>query len=100
VIYKVVHYQVKQAELGTAKQAILEFVNAITQDEPQTVYEAFAQADGVSFVHFMSFRDEAAEKYHQSAPHTMKFVEVLYPRCEVAPQFTDLTLVGTTRREG
>ena len=37
-----------------------------------------------------------AEAYHQKAPHTMKFVEVLYPNCEVQLRFTDLRLLEST----
>ncbi len=41
----------------------------------------------------MSFENEEAEEKHKTAAHTMKFVEVLYPLCEVGPMFTELTAV-------
>lgn len=79
-----------------ARQAIREFVEAIARHEPHTFYEAYEAADGVSFLHLMAFPDEAAEKNHQTAPHAMKFVESLYPRCEVQPAFAGLALVRST----
>lgn len=97
MIRKVVRYQVKEAELRPVEQAITEFVDAIAQNEPYTVYEAYQSDDGVSFVHFMSFPNQEAEEKHQTATYTMKFVEVLYPRCEAAPVFTDLKLVRSSR---
>jgi quinol monooxygenase YgiN len=97
VIRKVVRYKVKEAELEPVEQAITEFVDAIAQNEPHTVYEAYQSDDGVSFIHFMSFPDQEAEQKHQTAAYTMKFVQVLYPRCEEAPVFTDLKLVRSSR---
>jgi hypothetical protein len=44
----------------------------------------------------MELPDAEAEAYHQKAPHTMKFVEVRYPSCEVQPRFTELRLLEST----
>lgn len=98
VIWKIVHYKVQPDKLARIRRAIEDFVGAIGQSEPQTFYEAYQAEDGRSFVHIMSFPDEATEKFHQSAPHTLRFVEVLYPSCEEAPVFTTLSLVGTTQK--
>lgn len=97
MIYKTVRYRVKQDELEEVERAVREFVAGIAADEPQTVYEAYQTADRLTFVHFMAFPDETAEKYHQSAPHTMRFVDVLYPSCDEVPVFTDLAMVRSTR---
>ena len=48
-------------------------------------------------VHLMSFVDEEAERIHRSTPHVKKFVEILYPNCDEAPAFVDLTLVRSTQ---
>ena len=40
----------------------------------------------------MAFPDHEAERAHQTAEHTTRFVEILYPNCEEAPSFVDLTL--------
>ena len=44
----------------------------------------------------MSFPDGGAERTHQTADYTQRFVDVLYPNCEVRPHFTDLKMVGST----
>lgn len=100
MIHKIARYKVREAELKTVEQAITEFVDAIAENEPHTLYEAYQSDDSVSFVHFMSFPDQEAEKTHQTAPYTTKFVQVLYPRCEEAPAFTDLKLVRSTKASG
>ncbi len=96
MIRKVVQYKVKKVEVRAVEQAIIEFVAAVTQNEPHTFYEAYQGGDGVSFIHFMAFPDQDAAKKHQTAAYTLKFVEVLYPRCEAAPTFTDLKLVRSS----
>ncbi|MBI4410715.1 MAG: hypothetical protein HY561_13475, partial [Gemmatimonadetes bacterium] len=81
-IVKVARYRVKATELGTVESAILEFVAAVRRAEAHTVYEAYRQPDGVTFLHFMSFANAGAEQMHRQAPYTLRFVDVLYPRCE------------------
>lgn len=92
---KIAEYKVKPDKVGEAEGAIQEFVAAISAEEPDTFYTAYQKDDGVSFIHFMAFRDAEAEKKHQKAPYTSKFVEILYPNCEEQPRFTDLTLVDS-----
>jgi hypothetical protein len=33
---------------------------------------------------------------HQRAPYTLRFVEALYPNCEVEPSFTDLIMIQSS----
>ena len=96
MIRKVAQYKVKKAEVRGVEQAIIEFVAAITQNEPHTFYEAYQGGDGVSFIHFMAFPDQDAENQHMTATYTTKFVGVLYPTCEAAPTFTGLKLVRSS----
>ncbi len=96
MIRKVAQYKVKKVEVRAVEQAIIEFVAAITQNEPHTFYEAYQSGDGVSFIHFMAFPDQDAEKKHLAAIYTMKVAEVLSPRCEAAPTFTGLKLVRSS----
>jgi quinol monooxygenase YgiN len=68
-------------------------------DEPGTLrYESFREADGVSYVHFMSFADDAAEQAHGQTDHMKQFVAALYPKCEGQPVFTDLKMVSGAGR--
>ncbi len=96
MIRRIAEYKVKQGQVGEAEQAIKEFVAAISKEETDTFYTAFQRADGCSFIHFMAFPDQAAQKKHQHAPYTLKFVEALYPACEEEPSFTSLTLIQSS----
>lgn len=93
---KIVHDRIRPDKLEVVLPAIREFVASIAQVEPQTRYDAYQAEDGVSFVHLMSFPDADAESSHQTAAHTARFVEILYPNCEQAPVFTDLRLLHST----
>lgn len=100
MIRQLAQYRVKPDAVEPVKRAVTEFVDAIRTNEPNTIYGAFIAADGRSFFHAMAFPDERAEKAHQSAAHTKKFVELLYPNCEDEPQFIPLNLVRSTKKGG
>lgn len=97
VITKIVHYKVQRHEVGTVITAPKIFVAAIHTQEPDTFYEADQYENSVSFTHIMEFADEQAEKAHQTAQYTLTFVDVLYPRCDIKPEFTNLQHLASTR---
>jgi hypothetical protein len=100
MIRKIARYQVK-AEFDQEIIPVIEaFVAAIGLHEPETFYAAYRQGEGRWFLHFMSFPDETAETEHQKAAYTMKFVDALYPNCEVQPEFVDLSLVASAGERG
>ncbi|MEX0647324.1 MAG: hypothetical protein WD139_06035 [Balneolaceae bacterium] len=41
----------------------------------------------------MAFPDETAQKLHQTADYTKKFVDILYPHCEKEPEFTPIVAI-------
>jgi quinol monooxygenase YgiN len=98
MIRKLASYRIDPESLEEVKQAIEDFVAAIARKEPETIYEAYRVADGMSFLHLMTFPDQDAEKLHQAAPHTKRFVDILYPLCEEQPTFLDVTLVKSSGR--
>lgn len=86
-------YRIKQGTEDEVLAAIREFVAAIHREETGTEYRAFRLASGSDFLHMMAFPDESAQKKHQKADYTLKFVNVLYPNCEKEPVFTSITPV-------
>jgi quinol monooxygenase YgiN len=93
MITKIAEFTVKPEGLQEAQAAIREFVAAVNTNEPDTLrYEAWQRSDN-AFIHFMQFKDEAAEQLHTKTEHVQKFVAVLYPLCEQQPVFTDLKTV-------
>jgi len=96
--YRTARFRVRASEVVAAERAIIAFVSKVA-DEPGTLrYESFREADGVSYLHFMSFADAAAEEAHRQSDHLKQFIADLYPRCEVQPVFTDLTMVSGAGR--
>ncbi len=93
MIRKVAEYTVRDGEVETVLAAIREFVQAVAQSEPSTVYEAYQRQGQPAFIHVMTFVDAAAEERHQAAPYTRRFVEILHPRCTAQPAFTELTAI-------
>ncbi len=90
MISKIVKYKVKTDEVDTVLSAIKEFLIAIANTEPETKYESLQLVNGVDFIHTMRFPNQMAEEQHQKAQYTLKFVSILYPRCETEPEYTDV----------
>lgn len=93
MIRRVAEYTIREGELEVVEEAVRRFVAAVRSQEPATTYEAYRLGDGLSFLHFMAFPDEEAERAHQRAQYTTDFVDVLYPHCLEAPRFTELAPV-------
>jgi quinol monooxygenase YgiN len=93
MLRKIARYRVKKENLVEIIQAVREFVTAVQDEEPETVYTAYRHGGGQDFIHFMAFSDEEAEKIHLIAPYTKKFFELLLPACEEEPVFTELFVI-------
>lgn len=93
MIRKLANYRIDPESLEEVERAIEDFVSAIGREEPETVYKAYRITGDVSFVHLMAFPNREAERAHQVAPYTKRFVDILYPYCEEQPTFLDVTLV-------
>lgn len=93
MIRLIAEYRIREETENEVLKAIREFVAAVHREEPDTEYRAFRLGDSRDFLHIMAFVDEAAQKRHQTADYTKKFVEVLYPNCEEKPEFTPIEAV-------
>ncbi len=103
-IYQTAHYQVKADAVGKVKEAIIEFVDYVRQNEPATWFYAAWQAkeDPSKFVHLFTFEDEKAHASHGQSEAVKQFERVYQPELVGGPVvFTDYQLVatngGTTR---
>lgn len=86
-----VEYKAKKEKIEFVKEVVKEFVQAVKEHEPNTrLYDAFQKEEGNSFIHFMIFENDDAMKHHQNTEYVKKFVEKLYPECEIKPVFTQL----------
>jgi len=90
-------FRVKDGKLEETRKAIQEFVRAVEENESDCLrYESYEGEDGLSFVHLMTFADQAAEKRHQDSEHTKNFTDILHPNCSEGPIFANLKTVATT----
>ena len=97
-IYQTAHYQVNAPAVDQVKAAIVEFVDYVANNEPNTtVYAAWQQKDDpTSFVHLFEFADEAAHEVHGSSAAVRKFESVYGPELAAGPVvFTDYVVVAT-----
>jgi quinol monooxygenase YgiN len=97
-IYKTAHFQIQADQLDNAKAAVQTFLEYIRANEPDTlVYSAVQSAeDETQFLHFMGFRDAAAEEKHRSSEAVQRFVAVLYPLTVEGVEFRDYDLCAST----
>ena len=99
--HMMVRYKVKKDKLDEAKEAIVEFVDAVKGNEPGTfTYQVFQDnADPDVLFHFMIFEDEYAQTLHRKSSYVKRFVDLIYPLCAEEPAFTSLNLVREARGE-
>lgn len=98
-IHMMAVYQAKKNKVDDVRLAVTEFVDAVKENEPGTLfYESYQGKDDLSFFHLMTFENALAEELHRQTPHMAAFVQRLYPNCEEEPGFVELELVGSNVR--
>jgi quinol monooxygenase YgiN len=98
-IHMMALYRVKKEKLKDVQKAVAEFVETVKKNEPGTLfYEAYQGRGDLSFLHVMTFEDEASEEHHRQTPHMKAFVKTLYPNCEEEPGFVNLELIRSNVR--
>ncbi|MFC1733457.1 putative quinol monooxygenase [candidate division KSB1 bacterium] len=95
MIHFIATYKVKEEKLEEVKNAIPDFVTAVRDNEPTTLYYSSYQKkeEPLSFVHLMSFENEDAKRFHENAEYTKKFMEFLCPECENPPEYIELQMI-------
>jgi quinol monooxygenase YgiN len=91
-------FTVKQESVEICRQAIQEFIDHITRDEPETrMYISMQEAgDETRFLHFFIFDNEHAEERHANSEAVQKFTSIIYPECIEPIEFTTYRLVAST----
>ena len=92
-------YKVKSDKADVVRLAVSEFIDAVRENEPGTLfYESYQGKDDLSFFHIMTFENALAEELHRQTPHMADFVKKLYPCCVEEPGFVELEMVGSNVR--
>jgi quinol monooxygenase YgiN len=98
MIHMMAQYSIRADRIAEVRQIIQAFVAAVKRNETDTLrYESFQLWDTSSFVHVMTFADEAAEERHRTAAYTRDFVDALYPHCDRQPEFRNLSLIASAK---
>ncbi len=90
MIKKSVKFKVKENCEDSVVFIINEFLKAVKENEPETIYESYKSSNEREFINLITFPNYQAELNHKNAAYTRKFVEKLYKFCEELPQFVDL----------
>lgn len=97
-IYMTARFTVKPESVDVCVEAITEFVDYVTRNEPDTrMYVSMQEAENeTSFLHFFIFETDEAEERHANSEAVQKFTGILYPECIAPVEFTQYRLVAST----
>lgn len=99
MVHLMVTYTVRPENVATVEAVIGELLRIVDADPDVIDYDVFQRTDDqFSFVHVMSFLDEAAEDRHQNSQAVRTFTQQLYPLCAVEPIFTGLVLIESRNK--
>ncbi len=76
-IHMMAIYQAKEDKVDDVRLAVTEFIDAVKENEPGTLfYESYQGKEDLSFFHIMTFEDALAEELHRQTPHMAIFVHL------------------------
>jgi len=96
--YTMAQYTVRAEKVAEVKKAIAEFLSEIRKNEPKTLYLVFRENGCHTFIHWMRFENDAAERRHAQARYNDRFVKRLLPNCIGQAAFSEYGLLGATRK--
>lgn len=96
-----VQYKIKKKKLVKAKDAILEYVEAVKKNEPGTTeYKVYQDDDdNAVFIHIMSFVDKSAKKTHEKSEHLKKLKKILVPISKGKAVYTSMVEMKHTKSQ-
>lgn len=97
--YIMAKYTVKPETVKAVKRAIAEFVDEVRKHEPRTLFVVFREESQHTFVHWMRFENEAAERRHAQARYSQRFAQELLPSFVGKAAFSEFKLIATTKKQ-
>ena len=96
--YTLAKYTVRPEKVKEVKKALAEFIAEVRKHEPRTLFAVFRENGQHSFIHWMRFENEAAERRHSQSRYNDRFARKLLANCVGKPFFTDFKLFGASRK--
>jgi quinol monooxygenase YgiN len=97
--YTMARYTVRPEKVREIKKALAEFIAEVRANEPRTLYLVFRENGRHSFVHWMAFENEAAERRHSQSRYNDLFAKKLLANGVGKAAFTEFSLVATTKKQ-
>jgi quinol monooxygenase YgiN len=97
--YTMARYTVKPEAVKEVKRALAEFIAEVRSHEPKTLYIVFRENAQHTFVHWMAFENEAAERRHSQSHYNDRLVKKLIANCAGKPVFTEFGLFASTKKQ-
>ncbi len=97
--YTMAKYTVRPETVREVKKAIAEFVAEVREHEPRTLCVVFREEGRHSFVHWMLFKDEAAERRHAQARYNHRLAQKLLPNFVGKPSLSEFRLFAATKKQ-
>src|SRR5512136_1227056 len=97
--YTMAKYTVKPETVKAVKRAIAEFVDEVRKHEPRTLCVVFREEGQHTFLHWMWFENEAAERRHAQARYTQRLAHKLLPAFVGKVSCSEFRLLATTKKQ-
>jgi len=97
--YTMARYTVRPETVKEVKKAIAEFIAEVRKNEPRTLFLVFREEGRHTFVHWMSFENEAAERRHAQSRYNDRFVKKLLACAVGRPSFSEFRLFATSKKQ-
>ena len=95
--FTVAKYTVRPETVKELRKAIAVFVAEIRKHEPRTLYAVFRENGQHTFVHWMSFENDAAERRHAQSKYNDRFARMLLRSCVGKVTFNEMNLCAASR---
>ena len=97
--YTMARYTVRPETVKEVKKAIAEFIAEVRKNEPRTLFLVFREDGRHTFVHWMSFENEAAERRHAQSRYNDRFVKKLLACAVGRPSFSEFRLFAASKKQ-
>ena len=97
--YTMARYTVRPETVKEVKKAIAEFIAEVRKNEPRTLFLVFREEGRHTFVHWMSFENEAAERRHAQSRYNDRFAKRLLEYGVGKPSFNEFRLLAASKKQ-